>query len=78
MHGVALSPLQAAAEPLVAERLSDRLAARLIRQIESGRLQPGERLPSEAQLAATHGVSRSVTGPRCVDPTATGSPERPA
>lgn len=53
----ALSP---SAEPLVAERLSDRLAARLIGQIESGRLQPGERLPSEAQLAATHGVSRSV------------------
>jgi GntR family transcriptional repressor for pyruvate dehydrogenase complex len=49
-----------AAEPLVAERLSDRLAARLIQQIESGRLQPGERLPSEAQMAATHGVSRSV------------------
>jgi len=56
----ALAPLQAVAEPLVAERLSDRLAARLIGQIESGRLQPGERLPSEAQLAATHGVSRSV------------------
>jgi GntR family transcriptional repressor for pyruvate dehydrogenase complex len=53
----ALSP---SAEPLVAERLSDRLAARLIGQIESGRLQPGERLPSEAQLAAAHGVSRSV------------------
>jgi GntR family transcriptional repressor for pyruvate dehydrogenase complex len=51
---------QSAAEPLVAERLSDRLAARLIGQIESGRLQPGERLPSEAKLAATHGVSRSV------------------
>lgn len=50
----------AAAEPLVAERLSDRLAARLIQQIESGRLRPGERLPSEAQMAATHGVSRSV------------------
>jgi GntR family transcriptional repressor for pyruvate dehydrogenase complex len=50
----------AAAEPLVAERLSDRLAARLIHQIESGRLQPGERLPSEAQIAAAHGVSRSV------------------
>ena len=47
------------AEPL-AERLSDRLAARLIQQIESGRLRPGERLPSEAQLAAAHGVSRSV------------------
>ncbi len=49
-----------ASEPLVAERLSDRLAARLIQQIESGGLQPGERLPSEAQMAATHGVSRSV------------------
>jgi GntR family transcriptional regulator, transcriptional repressor for pyruvate dehydrogenase complex len=60
MPGVAIASLQAAAEPLVAERLSDRLAARLIGQIESGRLQPGERLPSEAQLAATHGVSRSV------------------
>jgi GntR family transcriptional repressor for pyruvate dehydrogenase complex len=49
-----------ASEPLVAERLSDRLAARLIQQIESGRLRPGERLPSEAQMAAAHGVSRSV------------------
>ena len=48
------------ADHLVAERLSDRLAARLIQQIESGRLQPGERLPSEAQMASVHGVSRSV------------------
>ena len=61
MPGAALASSQAAVpEPLVAERLSDRLAARLIGQIESGRLQPGQRLPSEAQLAATHGVSRSV------------------
>jgi len=60
MPGAALAPSQPVAEPLVAERLSDRLAARLIGQIESGRLQPGQRLPSEAQLAATHGVSRSV------------------
>jgi GntR family transcriptional repressor for pyruvate dehydrogenase complex len=57
---LASSARLAAAEPLVAERLSDRLAARLIHQIESGHLQPGERLPSEAQLATTHGVSRSV------------------
>jgi len=56
----ALAPSSRAAEPLIAQRLSDRLAARLIQQIESGRLRPGERLPSEAQLAATHGVSRSV------------------
>ena len=52
----------AAAEPLVAERLSDRLAARLIHQIESGRLQPGERLPSEAQMAAaTQVTTRRIT-----------------
>lgn len=47
-------------EPLEAVRLSDRLAARLILQIERGAFKPGDRLPTEAQLAATHGVSRSV------------------
>jgi GntR family transcriptional repressor for pyruvate dehydrogenase complex len=57
---LAPSARRAVAEPLVAERLSDRLAARLIEQIESGRLRLGERLPSEAQMAAMHGVSRSV------------------
>lgn len=45
---------------LVAESLSDRLAARLAAQIDGGQLRPGDRLPTEAQLAATHGVSRSV------------------
>jgi GntR family transcriptional repressor for pyruvate dehydrogenase complex len=40
--------------------LADRLAERLAEQIEAGRLQPGDRLPTEAQLSATHGVSRSV------------------
>jgi GntR family transcriptional repressor for pyruvate dehydrogenase complex len=45
---------------LRAERLSDRLAALLARQIEAGRLRPGDRLPTEAQLASDHGVSRSV------------------
>jgi len=50
----------AAARPLVAERLSDRLASRLNEQIDLGALQPGDRLPTEAQLSATHGVSRSV------------------
>ncbi len=44
----------------VTERLSDRLAANLIAQIDSGALQPGDRLPTEAQLSAHHGVSRSV------------------
>ncbi|MDH5339698.1 MAG: FadR family transcriptional regulator [Rubrivivax sp.] len=46
--------------PLTTERLSDRLAALLIEQIQSGRWLPGDRLPTEAQLAASHGVSRSV------------------
>lgn len=45
---------------LTSESLSDRLAARLSAQIESGQLQPGDRLPTEAQLALQHGVSRSV------------------
>jgi GntR family transcriptional repressor for pyruvate dehydrogenase complex len=40
--------------------LADRLAERLAEQISAGSLQPGDRLPTEAQLSATHGVSRSV------------------
>ena len=63
--GPASIPVRATAsrhrvEPLVADRLSDRLARRLMQQIENGALKPGDRLPTEAQLAATHGVSRSV------------------
>ena len=47
--------------PLAARQgLADRLAARLIAQVERGVLKPGDRLPTEAQLAASHGVSRSV------------------
>src|SRR3954452_20365117 len=45
---------------LVAERLSDRLATLLDAQIESGALRPGDRLPTEQQLALSHGVSRTV------------------
>ncbi|HET7792311.1 MAG TPA: FadR/GntR family transcriptional regulator [Rhizobacter sp.] len=45
---------------LVAERLSDQLAARLAAQIEAGELAPGDRLPTEQQLASMHGVSRTV------------------
>ena len=41
-------------------QLSDRLAALLVRQIEHGALRPGDRLPSEQQLALAHGVSRTV------------------
>lgn len=50
------------AEPLrqPADRLSDRLAVRLSALIESGKLAPGERLPTEQQLASVHGVSRTV------------------
>jgi GntR family transcriptional regulator, transcriptional repressor for pyruvate dehydrogenase complex len=44
----------------VAERLSDRLAARLGAQIESGALSPGDRLPTERELSLAHGVSRTV------------------
>ncbi|HYP69772.1 MAG TPA: FCD domain-containing protein [Variovorax sp.] len=43
-----------------ADRLSDRLALRLSELIESGKLAPGERLPTELQLASVHGVSRTV------------------
>ncbi len=45
---------------LVAERLSDRLAALLGAQIDAGTLRPGDRLPTEARLALDHGVSRTV------------------
>ena len=45
---------------LVTERLSDRLAALLIQQLERPGLGPGSRLPTERQLAETHGVSRTV------------------
>ena len=42
------------------ETLSDRLAGLLSKQIAAGELAPGDRLPTEAQLSAAHGVSRSV------------------
>jgi GntR family transcriptional repressor for pyruvate dehydrogenase complex len=51
---------EATVEPLVAERLSDRLADRLGREIGTGRLRPGDRLPTEQRLAVAHGVSRTV------------------
>ena len=65
MSQAARSPVAAAAfasaAPLIgSERLSDQLASRLMAQIDGGALGPGDRLPTEAQLSATHGVSRSV------------------
>jgi GntR family transcriptional repressor for pyruvate dehydrogenase complex len=50
----------AAGARLMADRLSDRLAARLAAQVEAGELAPGDRLPTEQQLAETYGVSRTV------------------
>lgn len=55
-----LRPATAPAAPLVAHRLSDRLAALLEAEVENGELRPGDRLPTEQQLAAQHGVSRTV------------------
>jgi len=48
------------ATPLAADRLSDRLAADLRGRIDSGALQPGQRLPTELALAAQYAVSRTV------------------
>ncbi|HSW07654.1 FadR/GntR family transcriptional regulator [Aquabacterium sp.] len=67
IHASNHAPVQAAgaaapadAGQLGRETLADRLAERLSAQIQRGTLAPGDRLPTEAQLAATHGVSRSV------------------
>ena len=46
--------------PVAAQRLSDQLAAALASRVASGELAPGDRLPTEQQLAAAHGVSRTV------------------
>jgi GntR family transcriptional repressor for pyruvate dehydrogenase complex len=54
------SALPAVPIRLTPQRLSDRLAVLLGDQIESGLLRPGDRLATEAQLAAVHGVSRTV------------------
>jgi GntR family transcriptional repressor for pyruvate dehydrogenase complex len=48
------------ARPLVAARLSDQLAVLVGDQISAGTLRPGDRLPTEQQLALAHGVSRTV------------------
>jgi GntR family transcriptional regulator, transcriptional repressor for pyruvate dehydrogenase complex len=53
-------PAAVLSAPLRSERLSDRLAALLLAQIDSAQLKPGDRLPTEAELSRVHGVSRSV------------------
>ena len=60
LHSHIAAAPPARAERLVAERLSDRLAALLRQQIDAGSLRPGDRLPTEQQLAQAHGVSRTV------------------
>ena len=43
-----------------APSLAETLAHRLREEIASGRLQPGERLPTEHQMSETYGVSRPI------------------
>ena len=42
-------------------RLADQVARLLETEIRDGRLQPGDRLPTEAVLVEQFGVSRTVT-----------------
>ena len=62
LHSSTAARTAAPAAPtrLLPQRLSDRLAALLGEQIDSGALRPGDRLPTEVQIAAAHGVSRTV------------------
>jgi GntR family transcriptional repressor for pyruvate dehydrogenase complex len=62
---IAISPgrpqaVRVPVQRLASERLSDRLASLIAAQIEGGKLATGDRLPTEQQLAASHGVSRTV------------------
>ncbi len=57
---IAVSTPCSISTPLETARLSDRLAALIEKQIDSGALVPGDRLPTEQQLAVVHGVSRTV------------------
>jgi len=45
--------------PIEAQRVSDVIAERLTRAIQDGMLQPGDRLPSEQELAREFGVGRT-------------------
>lgn len=52
--------LASAQAPVASRRLSDQLAAVLAGQVATRQLVPGDRLPTEQQLAQAHGVSRTV------------------
>jgi DNA-binding FadR family transcriptional regulator len=47
-------------EPVVAFRAADGVGAQIRQRIESGELRPGDRLPSERELAAQFNVSRNT------------------
>ncbi|MBD9525448.1 FadR/GntR family transcriptional regulator [Paracoccus sp. PAR01] len=49
-----------AAIPPVRESMVDRISDALRRELQAGRFQPGDRLPSENELTRLHSVSRAV------------------
>jgi GntR family transcriptional repressor for pyruvate dehydrogenase complex len=57
---MSIAGLTPGSQRLQTARLSDRLAALIEAQIDGGALTPGDRLPTEQQLASAHGVSRTV------------------
>ena len=57
-RAVAAAPI--AVQPLAARSLAHALVERLAAEIVSGRLAPGAQLPTEQELIATSGVSRTV------------------
>lgn len=56
----ATAPLDSATPRLPVERLSDVLYNDILERIVDGSLESGARLPTEAELASQHGVSRPV------------------
>lgn len=53
-------PQTATTQLIRAPLLADKLADRLRREISAGRYKPGERLPTERELAEAYGVSRPI------------------
>src|SRR5689334_14692779 len=46
--------------PVRPQKLGERVAAQLLEQVRSGRLAPGDRMPSERELMAAFAVGRST------------------